>query len=191
MSRTRSSSTSPSSSTTSRRPADSSAASTSSMFIRPSRSRCSTTTVVTFGSVSRTADLCPSAVHARADLGLHSGDRQPGLGRPLAQAGRPAGRDRPVGRGTRLGRRDRDHRRERRGLSPARSARIERSRAPPVREACHCETSDRRSGVDALTTCHSVRFTENTLSNRCSAHYDSEIREQLTTPRAHRPGTTS
>jgi len=35
----------------------------------------------------QTADLCPSAVHARADLGLHSGDRQPGLGRPLAQAG--------------------------------------------------------------------------------------------------------
>jgi len=33
----------------------------------------------------QTADLCPSAVHARADLGLHSGDRQPGLGRPLAQ----------------------------------------------------------------------------------------------------------
>ncbi len=52
MSRTRSSSTLPSSRTTRRRPDADKAASTSSTFIRPSRSLCSTTTVVTFGSAS-------------------------------------------------------------------------------------------------------------------------------------------
>ena len=52
MSRTRSSSTSPASSTTRRRPAAVRAASTSSVFIRPSRSRCSTTTTLTSGSAS-------------------------------------------------------------------------------------------------------------------------------------------
>ena len=52
MSRTRSSATSPSSSTTSRLPCAESADSTSSVFILPSRSRCSTTTAVTFGSAS-------------------------------------------------------------------------------------------------------------------------------------------
>jgi len=52
MSRTKSSSISPSSMTTSCLPEAAKAASTSSVFILPSRSRCSTTTVVTLGSES-------------------------------------------------------------------------------------------------------------------------------------------
>jgi len=87
MSRTRSSSTSPSSSTTSRRPAGLERC-FDELDVHPPES------VAVFDDDRRhlrigeqTADLCPSAVHARADLGLHSGDRQPGLGRPLAQAG--------------------------------------------------------------------------------------------------------
>ena len=53
----RQSSTSPPSRTTRRRPCAAKAASTSSVFMRPNRSRCSTTTTVTFGSASRRRTL--------------------------------------------------------------------------------------------------------------------------------------
>jgi len=94
-------------------------------------------TVVTFGSRAD-GGPCPSAVHAEptsdstrrpaARLGRHSHKRATCRSRSARWSW------------TRLGV-ETETIAERRGLSPARSARIERSRAQPVREACHCETT--------------------------------------------------
>jgi len=143
---------------------------TSSIVIRPSRS-------AVFDDDrrhlrNRRADGGPlaRAPSCRADLGLHSGDRSPVLARPLAQAGGPAGRGSgPVGRGRDSGVETETIGGEARTESGAISTDRAFSRAPPVREACHCETSDRRSGGgcpdDVATRSGSQR---NTLSNRCS-----------------------
>jgi hypothetical protein len=75
-----------SSSTTRRRPCAASAAQASPAFMRPSRSLCPATTVVTSGISQQPVRLRPEAVHARADLGPGAHHTMPGLRRPLRQA---------------------------------------------------------------------------------------------------------